>query len=72
MKLRGNNVFSTVRTYGVVLPADLLQRIALGDGYFDGLTPVAYHLLEGEKLNELRTYALYKYAVMCVSFEHQV
>jgi hypothetical protein len=52
MKLRGNNVFTTLRVEGSILPPDLLQRIAEGDKDLDGLTPASYYLLEGEKLNE--------------------
>ncbi|MDW8264159.1 MAG: N-6 DNA methylase, partial [Gemmataceae bacterium] len=44
--------FQTVRTEGAILPADLLQRVAAGDGTLPGLAPAAYHLLEGEKLHE--------------------
>jgi hypothetical protein len=44
--------FPTVRTEGAILPADLLQRVAAGDPSLPGLTPAAYHLIEGEKLNE--------------------
>ncbi|HXG08673.1 MAG TPA: DNA methyltransferase [Gemmataceae bacterium] len=44
--------FLTVRTEGAILPADLLQRIAAGDGNLPGLDPASYHLIEGEKLNE--------------------
>ena len=43
--------FTAVRSEGGILPADLLQRIAGGRG-LDGLTPDAYHLLPGERLNE--------------------
>src|SRR4028118_1317957 len=52
MKLRGNNVFTTLRVEGSILPPDLLQRIAEGDKDLDGLSPSSYYLLEGEKLNE--------------------
>lgn len=52
MRLRGTYIFTTVRTEGAILPADLLQRIVDGDKELDGLSPASYHLLEGEKLNE--------------------
>ncbi len=42
--------FTTVKTEGAILPADLLQRIA--DGELDGLQPEAYHLAPTERLNE--------------------
>lgn len=43
--------FTTVRSEGAILPADMLQRIASSDGNLDGLSPDAYHLV-GERLNE--------------------
>lgn len=43
--------FTTVRSEGALLPPDLLQRIAEGDGDLKGLRPDDYHLV-GEKLNE--------------------
>ncbi len=45
-----NNIFTTIRTEGALLPADLLQRISEG-ATLDGLTPESYHR-SGEKLNE--------------------
>lgn len=44
--------FTTLRVEGAILPPDLLQRIAGGDHSIEGLTPEAYHLENGEKLNE--------------------
>ncbi|HOZ22791.1 MAG TPA: N-6 DNA methylase [bacterium] len=38
---------------GAILPPDLLQRIAAGDPALEGLTPESYHLIEGEKINEV-------------------
>jgi hypothetical protein len=52
MKVRAKNIFTTVRSEGSILPTDLLQRIVDNDKELKGLTPAAYHLLEGEKLNE--------------------
>jgi hypothetical protein len=49
--------FVTVRTEGGLLPADLLARVAEGDRDLDGLTPEAYHLAAGERLNEAITRA---------------
>jgi hypothetical protein len=46
-----NNIFTTIRTEGALLPADLLQRISEGAN-LNGLTPESYHLYPGEKLNE--------------------
>lgn len=45
-----NNIFTTIRTEGALLPADLLQRISEGAN-LDGLTAESYHR-PGEKLNE--------------------
>jgi hypothetical protein len=42
--------FTTVKTEGAILPADLLQRIAAGD--LDGLQSQDYHLAPNEKPNE--------------------
>src|SRR5262249_4235535 len=47
---KGCDVFTTVRTEGAILPADLLQRVA-GGRDLDGLTPESYHLT-GERLND--------------------
>lgn len=52
MRLREAYIFTTVRTEGAILPADLLQRLVSGDKDLDGLRSASYHLLEGEKLNE--------------------
>jgi hypothetical protein len=52
MKGHSRNIFTTVRSEGAILPTDLLQRIVDNDKDLKGLTPAAYHLLEGEKLNE--------------------
>src|SRR5712691_5240002 len=49
---RQQTAFTTVRSEGAMLPADLLQRIAQGDANLEGLTPEAYNLLKTEKLNE--------------------
>jgi hypothetical protein len=48
---RPRTPFTTLRTEGAILPADLLQRVADGDASLGGLTPESYHL-SGEKLNE--------------------
>ena len=44
--------FETISTEGFVLPADLLQRVAILDADLKHLTPQSYHLAENEKLNE--------------------
>ena len=52
MHIRRSDIFTTIRTEGAILPADLLQRIAEGDRRLEGLTPEDYHLAGNEKLNE--------------------
>jgi len=52
MQTRYRNLFTTIHTEGAILPPDLLQRIASGDSDLEGLTPDAYHLIKGERLNE--------------------
>jgi len=52
MSRRSQVLFETVRTEGGLLPADLLQRISQNDRDLEGLTPDAYHLAGGERLNE--------------------
>ncbi len=51
MQTISRTTFTTVKTEGALLPADLLQRIAEGHGV-EGLRPEDYHLLPGERLNE--------------------
>lgn len=50
MAAKTATIFTTIRTEGALLPADLLQRISEG-ATLDGLTPESYHR-PGEKLNE--------------------
>jgi hypothetical protein len=52
MQINRRNQFITIRTEGAILPADLLKKIADNDKSIEGLTPEAYHLEAGEKLNE--------------------
>jgi len=52
MPTHHRSTFTTIRTEGAILPTDLLQRIADGDASLGGLTPEAYHLASGEKINE--------------------
>jgi hypothetical protein len=51
MRTISRTAFTTVKTEGAILPADLLQRIAEGRE-LEGLRPEDYHLLPGERLNE--------------------
>jgi hypothetical protein len=53
VQTRRRDIFTTIRTEGGVLPADLLQRIAAGDKGLEGLDPASYHLVAGEKINEV-------------------
>lgn len=57
MQIRKRNPFSTITIEGAILPADLLQRVAEGDGRLDGLKPSDYHLIKGEKITEAITRA---------------
>jgi hypothetical protein len=52
MQISRRNIFTTIKTEGGLLPADLLLRIAEGDPAVEGLTPEAYHLAKSERLNE--------------------
>ncbi|HEV58960.1 MAG TPA: type II DNA modification enzyme, partial [Phycisphaerales bacterium] len=52
MQISRRNIFTTIKTEGGLLPADLLVRIAEGDPAVEGLTPEAYHLAKSERLNE--------------------
>lgn len=50
MQTLSRSPFTTVKTEGGILPADLLGRIAAGE--IDGLKPTDYHLAPNERLNE--------------------
>jgi len=52
LQTKRRDLFATVRTEGALLPADFLTRISEGDRNVEGLTPEAYHLIPGEKINE--------------------
>lgn len=52
MRTRRDDLFTTVKTEGGLLPPDVLARIVAGDAKLEGLTPEAYHLAGGERLNE--------------------
>src|SRR6266480_3340617 len=49
---RHHTIFTTVRSEGAILPADLLSRVATFDPNLQGVTPDSYYLLKTEKLNE--------------------
>src|ERR1041384_689159 len=52
MQSRQKTIFTTIRTEGSILPADLLQRVEKGDSQLGGLSSDDYHLSGNEKLNE--------------------
>jgi hypothetical protein len=52
MQTHNRNTFTTIHTEGALLPADLLQRVSENDSSLEGLSPDAYHLAPGERLNE--------------------
>ena len=50
--MKARDLFTTIRTEGGLLPADLLQRIVHADKDLPGLDDASYHLVAGERLNE--------------------
>jgi len=52
MQTKRRDLFTTVRTEGAILPADLLQRIVDNDSSLEGLKADDYHC-SGERLNEV-------------------
>ncbi|MFC1912166.1 Eco57I restriction-modification methylase domain-containing protein [Chloroflexota bacterium] len=52
MQAKTRDIFATIRTEGAILPVDILQRIAEGNGNLEGIKPQDYHLRENEKLRE--------------------
>ena len=52
MSARPLSAYTSVRTEGALLPADILARIAAGDATFGGLDPASYHLDPSEKIGE--------------------
>ncbi len=63
------SLFATVHTEGAILPPDLLQLIAEESKELAGLTPAAYHLLEGERLNEAATRSFNRLLTAWASFK---
>ena len=51
--MKARDLFTTIRTEGGLLPADLLQRIVHRDKELPGLDAASYYLIVGEHLNEL-------------------
>ena len=52
MQTRSQNIFTTIRTQGAILPPDLLQRIADPRSGLDGLKPTDYGLAPGERAGQ--------------------
>jgi hypothetical protein len=50
--IKARDLFTTIRTEGGLLPADLLQRLVQRDKDLPGLDDTSYHLVAGERLNE--------------------
>lgn len=50
--MKDNAFATTIKTEGALLPADLLRRVQAGDRTLPALTPEAYHLPGGMRLNE--------------------
>lgn len=50
-----NEVFTTIRSEGGLLPTDLLARVRESGSGLPGTTPEAYHLAPNERLNEAIT-----------------
>src|SRR4051812_47464367 len=52
MARQRSTVFTTIRTEGGLLPADLLVRVASQDKDLPGVRPADFHLVQGELLGE--------------------
>ena len=52
MARQRSTVFTTIRTEGGLLPADLLSRVAAQDKDLPGVRPADYHLVQGELIGE--------------------
>ena len=52
MRGKTGDIFTTTRTEGALLPAEILRRIVEGDRALEGLDPESYHLEKSEKINE--------------------
>jgi len=50
--MKARDLFTTIRTEGSLLPADLLQRLVNRDKDLSGLDDASYHLVARERLNE--------------------
>ena len=63
--------FSTVRTEGGLLPADILAKILAGDSALPGTSAEAYHLPKGEKLGEAINRSWSRVRALWEKFCHQ-
>jgi len=52
MRRQPSTLFTTIRTEGGLLPADLLERLAAQDGGIPGTRPADFHLVQGELIGE--------------------
>ena len=50
--MKRTDAFTSIRTEGGLLPADLLVRVAAFDKDLAGITPTGYHLADGEHIND--------------------
>ncbi len=50
--MKRTDAFTSIRTEGGLLPADLLVRVAAFDKDLSGITPTGYHLADGERIND--------------------
>lgn len=48
---RRNEIFTSVKTEGAILPADLLKKISEGSRNLEGLEPETYHLPDNERIS---------------------
>lgn len=52
MKISSRNLFTTIKTEGALIPADLLERLSASDKSLEGLSLESYHLNPNERINE--------------------
>ncbi len=69
MSARPLSAYTSVRTEGALLPADILARIAAGDATLGGLDPASYHLDPSEKIGEATNRAWNRLQARWTSFE---
>jgi hypothetical protein len=69
MSARPLAAYTSVRTEGALLPADILARIAAGDATFGGLDAASYHLDPSEKIGEATNRAWNRLQARWASFQ---